>query len=102
MCTTFTVKISGRSVEYAHGGKGSTRCPKGYSSITTAIECEKAANFFDMTFKVVSLFSSLKGCVTSEWDGVYNGMFFNEHPPNSRTHPNQAVVCVEGILFCKI
>ena len=102
MCTTFTVKISGRSVEYAHGGKGSTRCPKGYLSITTAIECEKAANFFDMTFKVVSLFSSLKGCVTSEWDGVFNGMFFNEHPPNSRTHPNQAVVCVEGILFCKI
>ena len=102
MFTTFTVKISGRSVEYAHGGKGSARCPKGYSSITTAIECEKAANFFDMTFKVVSEFSSLKGCVTSGWDGVYHGMFFNEHPPNSRTHPNQAVVCVEGILFCKI
>ena len=102
VCTTFTVKISGRSVEYAHGGKGSARCPKGYSSMTTAIECEKAANFFDMTFKVVSEFSSLKGCVTSGWDGVYHGMFFNEHPPNRRTHPNQAVVCVEGILFCKI
>ena len=107
MCTTFTVKISGRSVEYAHGGKGSARCPKGYSKITNATECEKAANFFDMTFKVVSLFSSLKGCVFSGWDGGFDvgmgfGMFFNEHPPNDRTHTNQAVVCVEGILFCKI
>ena len=82
------------------GDRDSTLCPSGSRPITTAIECKKAAYFLGMTFEISGSWStSPKGCLTSEWDG--RQIFFNEHRYGS-PHPNQAVVCLEGILFYEI
>ena len=83
--------------EYVKGGGNSIVCPPGYSKITTAIECETAANFLDITFKEKGSWAgSPKGCIVNTVPKVN----FNEQ--GNRPHPSWAVVCVKGTLFYQI
>ena len=83
--------------EYVKGRGNSIACPLGYSKITTASECKKAANFFGMTFKEKGSWAgSPKGCIVNTVPKVN----FNEQ--GNRPHPSWAVVCVKGTLFYQI
>ena len=83
--------------EYVKGRGNSIACPLGYSKITTAIECENAANFLGITFKEKGSWAgSPKGCIVNTVPKVN----FNEQ--GNRPHPSWAVVCVKGTLFYQI
>ena len=85
--------------EYVKGRGNSIACPLGYSKITTATECKKAANFFDMTFKAKGSWSvSPKGCIA----GTFAGAKVNFNEQGNSPHPSWKVVCVKGTLFYQI